>query len=225
MTTERDRQRRQRRNVYPITLSRCKPVTRKRCCLRMLKLTQATTVTVLLLSLAWATPAKAQWPDPNVYYKIHWTPPRPGWGCLDIQGRRKNWAETNRCADVSGQYWRFTPVGNGFFHITSLARGTTLARGRGMCLGLMAPSNNVGVTPCANSSGQLWRIAGGSFASRLRDPKSVRLTAGSAGSAGSGDCLRVDHKGWAYQAQCSPNDWQTWYLRRTNLEVNWLTRR
>ena len=138
----------------------------------MLKLTQATTVTVLLLSLAWATPAKAQWPDPNVYYKIVFTPATPGWGCLDIQNswRGNNLARPNRCADVSGQYWRFTPVGNGFFHITSLVRGTTLARGRRMCLGPIDPTpySNDGLTRCANSSGQLWRIIGGPIASRTQ---------------------------------------------------------
>src|SRR5262245_31451248 len=102
----------------------CQPVIEQRCGLRMSKLTQPTTVTVLLLSLAWATPAKAQWPDPNVYCKIKST---SGWGCLDI--RHGAWVNnTGKVRTYSGQYWRFTPAGNGFFNLTNLASG------RGMCL-------------------------------------------------------------------------------------------
>ena len=178
----------------------------------MLTSTRFTILTTVLLNVGWANLAQAQWPDPNVYYKI-----KSRWGsCLDM--RRINRAKVGSCADVSREYWRFTPMGNGFFHLT------TLAWGRGMCLDVGGADNtSILLTPCANSSGQLWRVIGGPIASRISDPASVRLTTK---LRGSGWCLRQGHYNLAYLGSCQDKyERQSWYLRRTNLEVNWLTRK
>src|SRR5262245_66519525 len=105
---------------------------------RMLKSTQ-TIIAVLLLSLGGATAAKAQWPAPNVYYKIQ------SWGCVEI----RPWSnvKVRPCADLDGQYWRFIPAGNGYFNLTNLASG------RGMCLTVGDPSIvQFRLRPCANSN-------------------------------------------------------------------------
>src|SRR5512142_1106135 len=77
--------------------------------------------------------------------------------CLDIVngGPRNNQAEMRPCGAFSGQQWTATPIGNGYYTLT------TAFRGANMCLDVVngGPDNNlVWLQPCGNFSGQHWQI-------------------------------------------------------------------
>src|SRR6185295_17461589 len=105
------------------------------------------------LLMATTIPAWAQSPSPdvNVYYRLNTQFRGPDMD-LDVfnGGPKNNLTHLAPKADVSGQYWKFTPIGDGFW------RMTTLFRGPDMCLDIFngGPNDNQPhLTHCANLSG------------------------------------------------------------------------
>ncbi|WP_167591798.1 RICIN domain-containing protein [Jiella endophytica] len=86
---------------------------------------------------------------------------------LDVYngGPKNDMTHLAPAADVSGQYWKLTPAGNGYYRLT------TMFRGQGMCLDVFnggQRNNQVHLAPCGNYSGQFWRFQ--------RDGETYRLT-------------------------------------------------
>src|SRR5262245_58408166 len=122
---------------------------------KMANLTQRSLLLSVLL-LWCASPSLAQDPDPNFFYRLS-TQFRGTDMSLDVfnGGPKNNMTRLERFQDVSGQYWRFVPVGDGSFRLT------TMFRGSGMCLDIFngGPNNNQPhLQPCQNFSGQFWNI-------------------------------------------------------------------
>ena len=113
----------------------------------------------LLLSssgLAALSPASAQGLDPNFFHRMS-TQFRGSDMSLDVfnGGPKDNMTHLARFQDVSGQYWKFSPTGNGSYRISSMFRGS------GMCLDIFngGPTNDEPhLVPCADLSGQFWNI-------------------------------------------------------------------
>lgn len=71
-------------------------------------------------------------------------------------GSMNNQARLVPAADATGQYWRFTPAGNGYWRLS------TMFHGAGMCVDVVngGPENNKPqLARCGNYSGQLWTIS------------------------------------------------------------------
>lgn len=124
---------------------------------------------------------------------------------LDVHngGQHNNMTHLAPAGDFSGQFWKFTPAGDGFHKITSMFRGDT------MCLDTFngGDYNNMPhLTQCANYSGQLWKLepsGGGKY--RLKT-----------NFRGDGMCLDIfnggQHNNMPHLAQCADYSGQLWSL-------------
>lgn len=149
----------------------------------------------------------AQSPDPSIYYRLSAEFRGPGLS-LDVfnGGLKNNLTHLAKRQDVSGQYWRFTPVGDGSYRVTTMFRGSD------MCLDIFnggSRNNQPHLTPCANVSGQYWFV--------MVDGPWVRLATK---FRGTGMCLDVFNGGednnQTHLAPCANFSGQHWVLTPTN---------
>jgi ricin-type beta-trefoil lectin protein len=157
-------------------------------------------------ALAAASSASAQGPDPLFFHRMS-TQFRGTDMSLDVfnGGPKNNMTHLASFQDVSGQFWKFSPTGDGRFRITSMFRGP------GMCLDIFngGPDNDEPhLVPCANVSGQFWSIrTEGAFA---------RLTTQ---FRGPGMCLDIFNGGpknnQPHLAPCANVSGQLWLLSKT----------
>ena len=162
---------------------------------------------VLLGSLAAVPTAGAQSIDPGAYYKLK-TQFRGKGMCLDVYngGGKNNMTHLVKCANFSGQFWRFKPAKKGYYKLK------TLFRGESMCLDIYnggGRNNQPHLVPCANYSGQFWRVH---FQNGW-----VRLTTE---FRGKGVCLDIFNGGpnnnMPHLTRCQKLSGQFWELKRTN---------
>jgi Ricin-type beta-trefoil lectin domain len=95
-------------------------------------------------------------PSPGVYYRLSTQFRGPDMN-LDVHngGEKNNMTELAPRGDFSGQYWRFTPAGNGYY------RMSTKFRGENVCLDVHnggEKNNQVQLTDCGDYSGQFWQL-------------------------------------------------------------------
>jgi hypothetical protein len=150
------------------------------------------------------TSPPVQTPDPNFYYRLS-----TQFGGADMSldvfdgGAKNNMTHLERFQDVSGQYWKFLPTGDGSYRLTALLRGS------GVCLDIFdgGPDNNQPhLAPCANVPGQFWNI-------RAEDGW-VRLTTK---LRGGGMCLDINpDNNQPYLAPCANFSGQFWLLSQTD---------
>ena len=164
----------------------------------------------LLLSssgLAALSPAAAQSLDPNFFHRMS-TQFRGSDMPLDVfnGGPKDNMMHLARLQDVSGQYWKLSPTGDGWYRIS------TMFRGSGMCLDILngGPDNNEPhLAPCASFSGQFWSISWEGTWARL----TTQLR-------GSDMCLDIFNGGpkndQPHLARCGNLSGQLWLLSRTD---------
>jgi len=115
------------------------------------------------LALLAASQAAQAAPDPDVYYKL--TTQFRGTGSpLDVfnGGPKNNQVHLADDQNVTGQFWRFTPAGDGYFRLSSKFRGPD------MCLDIAPETNKPELRACGDYSGQYWRLR--------RDNQFYRLT-------------------------------------------------
>lgn len=117
-------------------------------------------------------------------------------------GSMNNQTRLVPAADATGQYWRFTPAGNGYWRLS------TMFHGPGMCLDVVnggARNNQLQLVPCGNYSGQLWRLQQVGEAYRL-----------STAFRGPGMCLDIFNGGAdnnkPHLTQCGNYSGQLWYI-------------
>lgn len=95
--------------------------------------------------------------DTGYYYRLT-TQFRGDGMCLDVfnGGPQNNMTHLVKCADYSGQYWRFTgPDDSGSYRLS------TMFRGPDMCLDIFNGgkyNNQPNLAKCANLSGQFWNL-------------------------------------------------------------------
>lgn len=148
--------------------------------------------------------------NPGFYFKLS-TQFRGAGMTLDVinGGAENNMAQLATDGDVSGQYWRFVPGGDGFYRLT------TLFRGSGQCLDVVnggETNNQVHLVPCGNFSGQLWRVtAEGDYArlsTQFRGPEM---------------CLDIinggAHDNYPRLQPCGNFSGQLWKITRTDRRV------
>lgn len=105
------------------------------------------------------TPGSAGGLDTGFYYRLT-TQFRGADMCLDVfnGGPQNNMTHLVKCADFSGQYWRFSgPDAGGWYRLS------TMFRGADMCLDIFNGgqyNNQPHLTKCANYSGQFWNLKG-----------------------------------------------------------------
>jgi hypothetical protein len=145
--------------------------------------------------------------DPNFYYRLS-TQFRGADMSLDVfDGRPKNnMTHLERFHDVSGQYWKFLPTGDGSYQLTTMFRGSD------MCLDIFnggPDDNQPHLAPCSNVSGQFWDIRA--------DAGWVRLTTK---FRGGGMCLDIFSGGpdnnQPHLAPCANFSGQFWLLSQTD---------
>ncbi|TYC67423.1 RICIN domain-containing protein [Stappia sp. BW2] len=154
--------------------------------------------------------AVAQSVDPQYYFRLT-TQFRGDDMCLDVfnGGAKNNMTHLARCADLSGQYWRFQPAGDGYYKLT------TMFRGANMCLDVFnggARNNQVHLTQCADYSGQFWKVT--------RQGGWSRLTTQFRGAS---MCLDVFNGGannnMPHLTNCANLSGQYWKLSRTGKRI------
>jgi len=115
---------------------------------------RATSIAALGLAfLGLVTPAQAQGPGSDFYYKL--TTQFRGTGMpMDVfnGGARNNQAHLDDDQDVSGQNWRFVPAGDGSYRLS------TEFRGPNMCLDVEPSTNRPELRRCGNFTGQFWQV-------------------------------------------------------------------
>jgi Ricin-type beta-trefoil lectin domain len=173
--------------------------------MRYISVALAFVLSGLLLSLpisSWA-----QTPDPNFYYRLS-SQFRGSEMSLDVfnDGPKNNLTGLERLQDVSGQYWKFLPTGDGSYRLITMLRGTS------MCLDIFngGPNDNQPhLAPCANVSGQFWNIR--------KEGSWVRFTTK---FRGEGMCLDIFNGGpndnQPHLAPCANVSGQNWLLSQTD---------
>jgi hypothetical protein len=157
-----------------------------------------------LALLVLPTPSLAQSPDPNFYYKLS-TQFRGTGMPMDVfnGGPKNNQARLDTDQNVTGQNWRFVPVGDGSYRLM------TEFRGPGMCLDINPPTNQPELRACGNFTGQFWQI--------VPADNSIRLTTT---FRGPNMCLDIDPATNQPELRpCGNYTGQFWMLARTNQKV------
>lgn len=155
-------------------------------------------------SLLTVSTAFAQSLDPGVYYRLS-TQFRGTDMPLDVfnGGTRNNQARLDRSQNVTGQFWRFVPAGDGSYRLQSQFRGPS------MCLDINPPTNRPELRACGDFSGQSWQI--------VPEGEWVRLTTS---FRGRGMCLDVDpDSNQPELRRCGDFSGQLWRLSRTSTAV------
>jgi len=178
------------------------------CILRVIHM-RGILIALLLSSsgLAALSPASAQSLDPNFFHRMS-TQFRGTDMSLDVfnGGPKNNMTHLAHFQDVSGQYWKFSPTGDGWYRITSMFRGS------GMCLDIFngGPDNNEPhLAQCASFSGQFWSIRWEGMWARLTTQ-----------FRGSDMCLDIFNGGpkndQPHLATCGHFSGQLWLLSKTD---------
>jgi hypothetical protein len=149
-----------------------------------------------------APPVFAQNFDNGYYFRLT-TQFRGNGSCLDVfnGGDKNNMTHLTNCADYSGQYWRLSNAGNGYYRLSTMFRLDIHNGG---------PRNNQPhLVPCANYSGQFWNIS--------NDGGWYRLTTQ---FRGNGMCLDIFNGGHSnnqpHLTGCANYSGQFWSIQQTN---------
>jgi hypothetical protein len=164
------------------------------------------------VALLACTPAAAlaqSIPD-GFYYKLS-TEFRGSNMKLDVfnGGPKNNMTRLEPDKNVTGQFWRITPVNGGWYKLSTQFRGSNV------CLDIFnggSHDNEPHLTDCGNFTGQRWKITGDNHAYRLTTE-----------FRGADMCLDIFNGGpndnQPHLAQCGSLTGQAWTLTRTDTSI------
>jgi Ricin-type beta-trefoil lectin domain len=168
-------------------------------------------ISIVVALTAWVPAAASAQSIPDGYYYKLSTEFRSSNMKLDVfnGGPKNNMTRLEPDQNVTGQFWRITPIDGGWYQLSTQFRGSNV------CLDIFnggSHDNEPHLTGCRNLTGQHWRISGDNHAFRLTTE-----------FRGPDMCLDIFNGGpddnQPHLVQCGNFTGQAWRLTRTETAV------